>query len=72
MRLTTYFFKICNRDDSTEARVRQSLANDAVDNKFGFERITGNVDRVGWLLNMHSVGQHTCYAGVGSVYLDLV
>ncbi len=52
-------FEFYFREDSSEARVRESIQNDAVDNKFGFERIKGNVERVGWLLNMHSVGWMT-------------
>jgi len=45
-----------NRDDSSaESRIKQSIENDAIDSKFGFDRIKDAGERVGWLLNMHSV-----------------
>jgi DNA polymerase epsilon subunit 1 len=46
---------VLRRDDSTEFRIKQSLDNDAIDSKFGFDRIKDATERVGWLLNMHSV-----------------
>ncbi|CAL8111322.1 unnamed protein product [Orchesella dallaii] len=39
--------------DNSENRIRQSFDNDAIDSKFGFNRVKDVTERVGWLLNMH-------------------
>ncbi|XP_030759546.1 DNA polymerase epsilon catalytic subunit A [Sitophilus oryzae] len=42
------------REESSEFRLRQMLENDAIDAKYGFERVQDNTERTGFLLNMHS------------------
>jgi len=42
-------------DGSSDLRLQTSLENDAIDQKYGFNRHKGSTERVGWLLNMHSV-----------------
>ncbi|KAF7265187.1 hypothetical protein GWI33_021380 [Rhynchophorus ferrugineus] len=42
------------REESSEFRLKQMLENDAIDAKYGFERISDNSERTGFLLNMHS------------------
>uniref|UniRef100_A0A6P7GFS4 DNA polymerase epsilon catalytic subunit n=1 Tax=Diabrotica virgifera virgifera TaxID=50390 RepID=A0A6P7GFS4_DIAVI len=46
--------EIVNREDSSEFRIRQVIENDAIDAKYGFERIKNQQERTGFLLNMHS------------------
>lgn len=43
------------RDDNSEFRLLQSLQNDSIDSKYGFDRVKDATERVGWLLNMHPV-----------------
>lgn len=54
MVLMFYCF-VFNQSDNAEIRVRQSYENDAIDSKFGFNRVKDVSERVGWLLNMHPV-----------------
>lgn len=46
---------IYTREDSSELRIRQSQENDAIDSKYGFDRIKDHHERTGFLINMHSV-----------------
>ncbi|KAG1689536.1 DNA polymerase epsilon catalytic subunit A [Nymphon striatum] len=41
------------REDSSEKRLQQATFNDTIDSKFGFDRYTDPVERVGWLINIH-------------------
>lgn len=43
------------REDSSEVRIKQSLENDAIDSKYGFDRVRDYQERTGFLINMHSV-----------------
>lgn len=38
-----------------EARVLRIQTQDAMDNKYGFERHKDSTERLGWLINMHPV-----------------
>nr|XP_027207609.1 DNA polymerase epsilon catalytic subunit A-like [Penaeus vannamei] len=40
-------------DDGSDRRLQQSIENDNVDSKYGFNRYKEPQERVGWLLNMH-------------------
>lgn len=44
------------REDSSEVRITQSLENDAIDSKYGFDRASDYQERTGFLINMHNVG----------------
>lgn len=46
-----YFF----REETSEYRLRLSLENEAIDVKYGFERLSDCQEHTGFLLNMHSV-----------------
>ncbi|KAG7176387.1 DNA polymerase epsilon catalytic subunit A-like [Homarus americanus] len=41
------------QDDGSDRRLQQSLENDALDTKYGFNRYKESQEIVGWLLNMH-------------------
>lgn len=43
------------REESSESRLRQVLEDDAIDAKYGFERVQDYSERIGFLLNMHAV-----------------
>lgn len=43
------------REESSEFRVRQVIENEAIDSKYGFERVRDHLTRTGFLLNMHAV-----------------
>ncbi|XP_077864309.1 DNA polymerase epsilon catalytic subunit A-like [Saccoglossus kowalevskii] len=40
-------------EDSSEARLQRSLANDEMDSRFGFDRYKEPIEKLGWLINMH-------------------
>ncbi|XP_076064206.1 DNA polymerase epsilon catalytic subunit 1 [Oratosquilla oratoria] len=40
-------------DNGSDRRLQQSLENDGIDAKYGFNRYKDPVPKVGWLLNMH-------------------
>ncbi|KAK7073292.1 hypothetical protein SK128_028068 [Halocaridina rubra] len=40
-------------EDGSDRRLQQSLENDAIDSKFGFNRYKESAEKIGWLLNMH-------------------
>ncbi|XP_015904688.2 DNA polymerase epsilon catalytic subunit A [Parasteatoda tepidariorum] len=42
------------QEDNSERRLQQSLFNDEIDSKFGFDRYKEGVERKAWLYNMHS------------------
>ncbi|CAG9856188.1 unnamed protein product [Phyllotreta striolata] len=42
------------REESSEYRIRQVFENEAIDLKYGFEKIKDQNERTGFLLNMHS------------------
>ncbi|XP_066147109.1 DNA polymerase epsilon catalytic subunit 1 [Euwallacea fornicatus] len=42
------------REESSEYRLKQTIENDSIDSKYGFEKIKSNSERTGFLLNMHS------------------
>lgn len=44
-----------SREDSSEVRIKQSLENDSIDSKYGFNRVKDYQERTGFLINMHSV-----------------
>lgn len=55
-------FKIFNtflcsqfKEDSNDVRLKQSIENDLIDNKYGFVRIKDYQEHTGYLINMHSV-----------------
>jgi len=41
-------------EDKTDLRVKESRENDAIDAKYGFNRVSDSETRVGYLINMHS------------------
>ena len=43
------------RDDAPDKRLQKSLENDHMDLKYGFKRYKESTERIGWLINMHSV-----------------
>nr|CAI5864067.1 unnamed protein product [Callosobruchus analis] len=47
-----------NREETSEFRLRQAIENDAIDLRYGFDRIKDHQERTGFLLNMHSVCQN--------------
>lgn len=49
----------CSREETSEVRLRQVIENDAIDAKYGFERVRDNLERTGFLLNMHGVMNFT-------------
>ncbi|XP_068086023.1 DNA polymerase epsilon catalytic subunit 1 [Anabrus simplex] len=42
------------REETSELRIRESLENDSIDVKYGFERVSDHLERVGFLINMHT------------------
>uniref|UniRef100_A0A1B6LUL8 DNA polymerase epsilon catalytic subunit n=1 Tax=Graphocephala atropunctata TaxID=36148 RepID=A0A1B6LUL8_9HEMI len=42
------------KEDSSEVRIKQSLENDSIDSKYGFDRVKDYQERTGFLINMHS------------------
>ncbi|UYV81656.1 POLE [Cordylochernes scorpioides] len=40
-------------DDNSEKRLQQSIFNDKIDSRYGFDRYQDPAERVGWLINMH-------------------
>jgi hypothetical protein len=47
--------KLYSREETSELRLRESLENDAIDSKYGFERVADHLERTGFLINMHTV-----------------
>ncbi|KAJ9600508.1 hypothetical protein L9F63_009198, partial [Diploptera punctata] len=43
-----------SREETSEIRLRESLENDAIDSKYGFERVADHLERTGFLINMHT------------------
>ncbi|KAG8226587.1 hypothetical protein J437_LFUL007279 [Ladona fulva] len=41
-------------EETSELRLRQSLENDVIDSKYGFERVKDHAEHVGYLINMHT------------------
>ena len=48
------FIRLFERNAS-DHRLQQSLDNDEIDKKFGFNRYKDSESKIGWLLNMHPV-----------------
>lgn len=42
-------------EESSEWRIQQMIENDAIDSKYGFDRVADYLERTGFLLNMHTV-----------------
>ncbi|XP_069681734.1 DNA polymerase epsilon catalytic subunit 1 [Periplaneta americana] len=42
------------REETSELRLRESLENDAIDSKYGFDRVSDHLERTGFLINMHT------------------
>lgn len=42
------------KEDSSDVRLKQSIENDLIDNKYGFFRIKDYQEHTGYLINMHS------------------
>ncbi|XP_065212426.1 DNA polymerase epsilon catalytic subunit 1 [Planococcus citri] len=42
------------KEDSADLRIKQSLENDSIDSKYGFNRVKDHKERTGFLINMHS------------------
>ncbi|XP_046997014.1 DNA polymerase epsilon catalytic subunit 1 [Schistocerca americana] len=42
------------KDDTSELRIREAVENDKIDSKYGFERVSDHLERVGFLINMHT------------------
>ncbi|KAF5297091.1 hypothetical protein FQA39_LY02671 [Lamprigera yunnana] len=42
------------REETSELRLRQATENDAIDSKYGFDRVRDVQERTGFLLNMHT------------------
>lgn len=51
-------------------RIKQSLENDAIDSKYGFERVKDYQERTGFLINMHSVSLITVVHFFQYQYID--
>jgi hypothetical protein len=47
--------KLYSREETSELRLRESLESDAIDSKYGFERVADRLERTGFLINMHTV-----------------
>lgn len=43
------------KEDSNDVRLKQSIENDFIDNKYGFIRVKDYQEHTGYLINMHSV-----------------
>lgn len=43
------------KEDSNDVRLKQSIENDLIDNKYGFNRVKDYQEHTGYLINMHSV-----------------
>jgi len=43
------------KEDSSDVRLKQSIENDLIDNKYGFFRVKDYQEHTGYLINMHSV-----------------
>ena len=58
-------FMLCSSKEeaSLSARYARAQRNDALDLKFGYERYVTPKERVGWLINMHSVSVCGCVGG---------
>ncbi|XP_046401826.1 DNA polymerase epsilon catalytic subunit 1 [Ischnura elegans] len=41
-------------EDTSELRLRQSLENDVIDSKYGFDRVKDRAEHIGYLINMHT------------------
>lgn len=50
-----YTIILVDREETSEFRLRQVIENEAVDVKYGFDRVKDHVERTGFLLNMHAV-----------------
>lgn len=48
------------REESSEVRLSQIIENDAIDTKYGFDRVRDTCERTGFLLNMHPVCKVIC------------
>jgi hypothetical protein len=52
---TEQTMKLYSREETSELRLRESLESDAIDSKYGFERVEDHLERTGFLINMHTV-----------------
>lgn len=52
---TEHILKFYSREETSELRLRESHESDAIDSKYGFERVTDHLERTGFLINMHTV-----------------
>lgn len=59
------------REESSEFRVRQVIENEAIDSKYGFERMRDHLTRTGFLLNMHAVCFLKIYHYLCFIYIQL-
>lgn len=50
-----YFLSSQFKEDSNDIRLKQSIENDLIDNKYGFIRVKDYQVHTGYLINMHSV-----------------
>lgn len=55
-----YFITNSGPDEGSDRRLQQSLENDAIDAKYGFNRYKDTQEKIGWLLNMHPVSPLAC------------
>lgn len=57
MVLCIFFFFLSSqfKEDSNDIRLKQSIENDLIDNKYGFIRVKDYQEHTGYLINMHSV-----------------
>ncbi|MCL4127577.1 UNVERIFIED_CONTAM: hypothetical protein GTU68_024765 [Idotea baltica] len=54
--MLNFLFSIFSRlveESGSDLRLQQSLENDAIDSKYGFNRYKESEEKIGWLLNMH-------------------
>ena len=49
---------VCRREDTAEKRLQKSQFNDEIDVKYGFNRYKDPAEKIGWLINMHSVSRN--------------
>jgi hypothetical protein len=53
--MSNRLFSLFSREQSSDQRLRTSLENDEIDAKFGFEGLKENGEKIGYLMNMHTV-----------------
>lgn len=51
----TFFLSSQFKEDSNDVRLKQSIENNLIDNKYGFIRVKDYQEHTGYLINMHSV-----------------